>query len=95
MGAGSARDSQAIVELTDGTNEVNLGPRGLPIHGFDIDTIVRFRSALMCRCQLYSTEYIVHILLQKGLQVDSTRLDVSFGSTYHHVCIERWNRPAD
>lgn len=76
MGAGSARDSQAIVELTDGTNEVNLGPCGLPIHGFDIDTIVRFRSALMCMCQLYSTEYILHILSQKGLQVDSTRLDV-------------------
>lgn len=55
MGVRSARDSQIIVELTDGTNEVNLGPRGLPIHGFDIDTIVRFRSALMCMCQLHST----------------------------------------
>lgn len=55
MGVRSARDKQRIVELTDGTNEVNLGPRGLPIHGFDIDIIVvRFRGALMCMGQLHS-----------------------------------------
>lgn len=53
MGVRSARDRQTIVELTDGTNEVNLGPRGLPIHGFDIDTIFgQVPECLVCMCQL-------------------------------------------